>query len=219
MKKTSIILSLSMLFFTTALAQQVLFHTGDSSGFPYRIPAIATAKNGDIIALSDRRPCCNDIGYGRVDILMRVSKDNGQTWSEAEDVLVGTGSGPTTGYGDACLVADRNRLELTLICCSGDVPYWSNTTTHHQGIEVTHASYDKKSGRWLWGRPRDVSNSFYCDLLGNRVNGMFMGSGRICQSKKVKMGKYYRLYAAMCTHKGNWVVYSDDFGNNAISLK
>ena len=197
-----------------AAAQQILFHTGDASGFPYRIPAIATAKNGDLIALSDRRPCYSDIGYGRVDILMRVSKDNGDTWSEAEEVLVGTGSGPTTGYGDACLVANRKNMDLALVCCSGDVPYWKNTTDHHQGIEITHAKYDKKSGRWQWGKPRDVSNSFYCELLGNRVNGMFMGSGRICQSSKVKVGKYYRLYAAMCTHKGNWVVYSDDFGDS-----
>ena len=30
----------------------------------------------------------------------------------------------------------------------------------------------------------------------------------------MKVGKYYRLYAAMCTHKGNWVVYSDDFGDS-----
>lgn len=199
---------------TAAMAQQVLFHTGDESGFPYRIPAIAKAKNGDLIALSDRRPCGNDIGYGRVDILMRVSKDNGRTWSAAEDVLVGTGEGPTTGFGDACLVADRNRNELTLVCCSGDVPYWSNTVAHHQGIMVTHAKLDKKTGRWLWGTSKDISESFYKGLFGERVPGMFMGSGRICQSKRVKVGKYYRLYAALCTHKGNWVVFSDDFGDS-----
>lgn len=203
-----------LLLAASAMAQsQTLFHTGDESGFPYRIPAIARAANGDLIALSDRRPCGGDIGYGRVDILMRVSRDNGATWEPAEDVLVGTGSGPTTGYGDACIVADRKKNELTLVCCSGDVPYWSNTTEHHQGIVVTHARYDKRGKAWRWGESKDISESFYQGLFGGRVAGMFMGSGRICQSKRVKAGKYYRLYAAMCTHKGNWVVYSDDFGD------
>lgn len=212
MKKTFLLLSMLCLG-ALATAQTTLFHTGDESGYPYRIPAIAKAKNGDLIALTDRRPCGNDIGYGRVDILMRVSKDNGRTWSEAENVLVGTGQGATTGFGDACLVAASNRNELTLVCCAGDVPYWSNTVDHHQGIMVTHAKYDKRTQRWVWGETKDVSERFYRELLGSRVPGMFMGSGRICQSKRVKVGKYYRLYAAMCTHKGNWVVYSDDFGD------
>ena len=99
-------------------AQTLLFHTGDTSGYPYRIPAIATAPCGDIIALSDRRPCGGDIGYGRVDILGRISTDNGQTWGEPFNVLVGTGKGADTGYGDACLVADRERDEVLLVCVS-----------------------------------------------------------------------------------------------------
>ena len=68
MKKTFLLLSM-LCFGALATAQTTLFHTGDESGYPYRIPAIAKAKNGDLIALTDRRPCGNDIGYGRVDIL------------------------------------------------------------------------------------------------------------------------------------------------------
>ena len=40
-----------------------------------------------------------------------------------------------------------------------------------------------------------------------------MSSGKVCQSSIVKVGKYYRVYAALCTRKGNFVVYSDDFGD------
>ena len=42
---------------------------------------------------------------------------------------------------------------------------------------------------------------------------MFMSSGKVCQSSIAKVGKYYRVYAALCTRKGNFVVYSDDFGD------
>ncbi len=199
----------------TVGAQTVLFHTGDFTGYPYRIPAIATAHNGDLIALSDIRPCGNDIGYGRVDILMRTSADNGQTWSYPTTVLAGTGEGEEAGYGDACLVADRERNELLLVCVSGDVPYWSSKIGHTQRIVCTHATYDKRTRRWQWNKqPIDLTAQIYETLLGNRINGLFMGSGRICQSRKVKVGNYYRIYGALCTHGGNFVIYSDDFGRN-----
>ena len=37
-------------------------------------------------------------------------------------------------------------------------------------------------------------------------------SGRICQSKQIKVGKYYRVYTVLCTRSGNRILYSDDFG-------
>lgn len=195
-------------------AQTLLFHTGDSSGHPYRIPAIVTAPCGDVIALSDRRPCGGDIGYGRVDILGRISTDNGKTWGEPFNVLVGTGKGADTGYGDACLVADRERDELLLVCVSGDVPYWKSTVAHSQRLVSIHARRNRRTGNWIWQTDTvaDHTRRIYHDLFGGRINGLFMGSGRICQSSRIKTGKYYRLYGALCTHRGNFVIYSDDFG-------
>jgi hypothetical protein len=44
---------------------------------------------------------------------------------------------------------------------------------------------------------------------------MFIGSGKICQSRVVKKGDYYRLYCSMWTRDGgNRVIYSDDFGGS-----
>lgn len=201
--------------FLPTLAQTVLFHTGDESGFPYRIPAIACAPNGDLIALSDRRPCGKDIGYGRVDILGRVSRNNGTTWSEPFNVLVGSGEGEDAGFGDACLVADAKRNELLLVCVSGDVPYWQSHSDHRQRIVSLHASYNKKQKQWEWDtEPEDLTAQVYDGILQGKIGGLFMGSGRICQSRQIKVDKYYRLYAALCTHKGNFVIYSDDFGHN-----
>ncbi|MBQ7634864.1 MAG: exo-alpha-sialidase [Bacteroidaceae bacterium] len=214
-KNLFLTLTTAFLLAATAAAQTVLFHTGDYTGYPYRIPAICTAVNGDLIALSDIRPCGNDIGYGRVDILMRTSKDNGATWSYPVTVLAGTGEGEEAGYGDACLVADRERNELLLVCVSGDVPYWSSKIGHTQRIVCTHARLNERTGRWEWNkRPIDLTQQVYEGLLGNRINGLFMGSGRICQSRTVKVGDYYRVYGALCTHGGNFVIYSDDFGRN-----
>ena len=55
------------------------------TGVPYRIPAIATAHNGDIIAVADYRHSGADIGMvnnGRIDLRARISKDNGKTWAK-----------------------------------------------------------------------------------------------------------------------------------------
>lgn len=212
MKRLSLLLA-ALVGFMAATAQTVLFHTGDSTGYPYRIPAIAAARNGDLIALTDLRPCGGDIGNGRVDILCRTSSDNGQTWGPAYTVLAGTGTGHDAGFGDACLVADRDRNELLLVCASGDVTYWKSTVDNPGRIVTLRARYSKRDG-WIWDKqPRDLTDTFYKTLFGGRIRAMFVGSGRICQSRQVKIGRYYRLYAALCTHQGNYVVYSDDFGD------
>ena len=107
---------------------------------------------------------------------------------------------------------NRERRELLLVCASGDVPYWKSTPAHPLRIVATRASWDRKSDRWIWEQPADLTERFYQGLFGGRIGGLFMGSGRICQSRQIKTGRYYRLYAALCTHRGNFVVYSDDFG-------
>ncbi len=196
-----------------ASAQTTLFHTGDDTGSPYRIPAIAKAVNGNLIALSDWRPCGKDIGFGRVDIVGRISTDNGATWSNAFKVLEGSGQGADAGYGDACLVADSKRNELLLVCVSGNVPYWQSSPKNRQRMVTLHARYNKKTRQWVWdNQVADITAMVYDTVLKGNVDGLFMGSGRICQSRQVKVGKYHRLYASLCTLKGNFVIYSDDFG-------
>lgn len=196
-------------------AQTTLFATGDSTGCPYRIPALAKAPNGDLLAFSDWRPCGRDIGFGRVDILLRRSKDNGKTWTAPVRVLEGTGQGENAGFGDACVVADRSKNELLLVCVSGDVVYFQSTPERRPRIVSLRAHYNQKVDNWEWDKEvTDLSHMIYDDLLQGTVHGLFMGSGRICQSRKVKTGDYYRLYAALCTRKGNYVVYSDDFGRS-----
>ena len=50
--------------------------------------------------------------------------------------------------------------------------------------------------------------------------GLFAGSGRMMQSRYIKVGEYYRIYTAISCRATNWngsvnhVLYSDDFGEN-----
>lgn len=98
----------------------VLFDTKTST-YPYRIPALAITRNGEILAFSDYRPCGADIGWGDVDIHLRRSEDNGLTWGPESKILNGSGSGDTAGYGDAAVVADSESDKVRLVCVTGDV--------------------------------------------------------------------------------------------------
>lgn len=189
-----------------------VFRTFDSYGVPYRIPTLSVTRRGELLAINDRRYCFSDIGFGRVDIVMKSSWDGGKTWGKDTVVLRGGGKGVQTGYGDPCVVVDRTSDKALIVCVAGDIPYGRSTLEHPQHIVRIEGDFDSKSHTWKWGSITDMTSRFYKELLGDKVNGLFMSSGRIMQSRKIKVDKYYRLYAALCTHKGNYVVYSDDFG-------
>jgi sialidase-1 len=55
----------------------------------YRIPALATAPNGDLIAAIDERvPSCGDLKWSKnINIVIRRSSDNGRTWSAIEKIV------------------------------------------------------------------------------------------------------------------------------------
>lgn len=66
-----------------------LFENGKEGYACYRIPAIITAPNGDLLAFAEGRvKGCND--YGNLDIVMKRSKDNGLSWS---DLIVAVDNG------------------------------------------------------------------------------------------------------------------------------
>ena len=205
-----------------------LYYT-PTNGHPYRIPAIATAANGHIFAISDYRPCGNDIGYGEVDIKCRISTDNGLTWGEEFFVADGQGgdsNAMTTGYGDAAIVADydQNKL-LVMMVCGKTVCHngrWDLTkvgdpnATAVNRVARVYATFNNETQSWDWTEPVEVTDHIYSLFLNGEtptVTSMFIGSGKICQSRIVKKNEYYRLYCSMWTRDGgNRVIYSDDFG-------
>ena len=201
--------------------KQTLFSSNNHQSTPYRIPAIATLSNGDLIAISDQRPCGADVGNGEVDIYAKLSSDNGLTWSPATTdpsvngglkIADGTSS---NGYGDAAVVADRESGEILVICVAGNVVFSNGSSSKHNKMaRLRSKDYGKT---WT---TEDATSAFFDNLLPDAYT-MFMASGRICQSRIVKVGNYYRLYGALLVRqkKGwfskenvNYVVYSDDFG-------
>lgn len=202
------------------MGQTTLWQTTDTST-PYRIPAITTAKNGDIIAIADYRLEKRDIGYGEVDMYARISTDNGANWSAATCIADGTGnSGFDCGFGDAAVVADRERNEVLVMCVSGKQVFANGTSDAHNHMARIRGTYNETTKAWVWDDPEDVTSIFLNDdnaLLPSAYT-MFIASGRMLQSSYKAEGKdYYRVYAALLVKDSsssykNYVIYSDDFG-------
>ncbi len=186
---------------------------------PYRIPAIAQAKNGNLIAVADYRYSKGDIGSGRLDLHYRISQDNGETWGDVQTLIScnhNGGGNLHTGYGDPCIVADRESNRVMVLSCSGNVMFPNGTLQHHQGIA---RFYSEDNGE-TWSKPYDLSDSIYNLFQASKVGkakSMFVGSGKISQSQLIKVGDYYRIYCAVLLKdennvNKNYALYSDDFG-------
>lgn len=178
----------------------------------YRIPALGVDQNGKMYAMFDYRHKENsDIGNGHaIDICSKEGKYNSIndfTWDfTKKNHLVGTDN---YGYGDPAIVVDADSNEVLVLCVCGGNKY----------------KYGEQEQGAIWCKNGTWDNSI--TLLTNQIknlgagasnwntNGMFFASGRILQSRIVKTGTYYRLYAAILSSGyGNAVVYSDDFGRN-----
>ncbi len=198
------------------------FKVFENGNVPYRIPAIGTARNGNIVAVADYRYSKADIGSGRVDLHLRISRDNGRTWGEVTsppqfqgDGNVSTWRHDKSAYGDPCIVGDRESARMMIVSCSG-FPGFFDASDRHQGWARW---YSEDNGQ-TWSEPAYIDSVFvYAPLAaaGHPVQGFFVGSGKIHQSHFVKKDKYFRLYCAGSTQQNggnteNWVLYSDDFG-------
>lgn len=191
---------------------------------PYRIPAMTTANNGNLLAVADYRYKNNqDLGIypntfpfaHRIDIVMKRSSDNGANWNDSRNLTVSYSKEGTSasdlaiGFGDAAIVADRDSDDVLLLCASGGNGYVSD-----KRIE---SSYMRSSNNGeTFSAPQNFQDKIYA--LNENWKGFFFASGRVMQSRYVKLGEYYRIYSAILAREGdistnaNYVVYSDDFG-------
>lgn len=207
--------------------QYLAYSPDETYGKPYRIPAIATASNGDVIAVYDYRPCANDVGAGEVDIMVRRSTDNGVTWTEEVCIANGVGGGENVfnaGFGDAAVVADRESNKVLVMHVGGKQFFPYATATSHNAVGRILSEDNGVN----WSEPTDLTSQFMnvdADVtpLFSEAYSMFFASGRLLQSRvyKAEGAQYYRIYGALLVkhptsaigdRNCNYVVYSDDFG-------
>ena len=181
-------------------AKEVVVFDNADSPVPYRIPAIAQTRRGTLLAACDYRISKMDVGWSsdeglfQVNVVMRTSNDHGRTWSDS--VCVARGEEHATerrriAYGDPSLVADRTSDEVLLHCVAGNVGYQRATRRDPQ-----HAVFFRSmDGGKTWDDGTDLTEMIHGLYDGKlpgsgEADGIFLTSGRIMQSRHVKVGKY-----------------------------
>ncbi len=197
-----------------------VFDTDLSRRHYYRIPAIVELRDGRLMAIADDRHNSDaDIGGNSgIDIVGRLSADSGRTWGEtfmiANGVIVSNSF--ANSHGDAAAVADRETGRLLIMCASGAQGFLSSTLQNP--LQVGRYVSDDDGQTWSGD---DVTSDIYGIFSQSpEVNALFFSSGRICQSRRIKVGNYYRIYSAVDGPMGVGclVLYSDDFGQSWQAL-
>lgn len=193
---------------------------------PYRIPALGMTSDGThtLYVACDYRRTGADIGSGdgHNDIILKKSTDNGETWSEyttplASDQTLGTSSKAWNySFGDPSIVVDSdNPNNVLIMAVAGHTGFFSSTYAQPQHV-VRCKSTD---GGQTW-KTDSLTYQIYNLTTGGAegtTTALFLTSGKIMQSRYVKVGSSHRLYIAYPTsgsaRNANYVIYSDDFGD------
>lgn len=162
----------------------------------YRIPALVTAPNGDLIAAIDERiPSCGDLKWSNdINIVIRRSTDNGSTWSNIERIVdypLGQSA------SDASMIVDEITGEIFMFF------NYMNLDTE-KDVYYLKMTSSKDSGR-SWSTPIDLTSQITKPEW--QKDFKFITSGRGTQTKSGSL-----IHTIVNLEKGLFLFKSDDHG-------
>lgn len=178
---------------------QNLFDAREQEGVEcYRIPALVTAPNGDLIAAIDERiPGCADLrGSKDINIVQRRSTDNGKTWTAVETVI-------DFPYGqsasDPSMIVDEE---------TGDVFLFYNfmDLDKEKDVYYLHVMKSSDNGK-TWSEPKDITSQISKPEWHKDFK--FITSGRGIQTQDGRL-----LHTLVRLKEGVYLFGSDDHGEN-----
>ena len=187
-----------------------VFIVGSDGYECFRIPAIVSTINGELLAFAEGRVGgCSDTGD--IDLVMKRSKDNGNTWGPIKVIW----NDSTNTCGNPAPVVDQKTGDIHLLTT------W-NLGEDHESEIIAGTSTDtrrvfhlvSKDAGQTWSEPKDItpavkdpSWTWYATGPGSGIQLTHSGNkGRLviaCDHIEAKSKKYY-----------SHVIYSDDNGQN-----
>ena len=190
-----------------------LWKNGENGIAVYRIPALCTAPNGDLVAVCDaRRDNGGDLNaFQPINIVCRRSSDGGKTWTPSKPTWTWPWTDADKWSGsDPSLIVDVQAKKIFLFynVWHWKVPDGSDRFGNVYRFHVQESSDDGKT----WSKPRDITKdiSFPEWPFGkaHNANGfIFIPSGSSIQTKDGML-----LHTLVHVNDGNALFGSPDHG-------
>ena len=154
MHKLTAALVSTLLLTTTTRAEKLPIFTNGTDGYhTYRIPALITAANGDILAFAEARKSGGG-DAGDIDLVLRRSTDAGKTWSAQQTVW----NDDANTCGNPCPVVDAKTGAIHLLLT------WNSGAEHEGDIRSGKAPLGRRPYHTVstdhgltWAKPTDIS--------------------------------------------------------------
>ena len=186
-----------------------LFNSGKDGYHTYRIPALVTTSEGTILAFCEGRKHGRD-DAGEIDIVLKRSSDDGNTWSDMQTVV--SEGGMTCG--NPCPVVDSSTGTIWL-------PFCKNLADGEEGliaqgkaprtVWLTHSTDDGKT----WVEPKeitaDVKDPSWTWYATGPCHGIQLTSGRLLIPCDHIVGMHFD---GQRDPYHSHVIYSDDHGSS-----
>ena len=197
------------------LANKVVFKPNDivtDGGVPtvsqnFRIPAIITAANGDIVTATDARFGSSGDLPLKADIIIKRSTDNGQTWL-APQTIADYGA---EGAGDASLILDKTNGNIICLFASHNGLALS-TPADPIRLNVTKSTDNGAT----WSAPVNITNQIYGSGCSNPTTKswyfVWISAGRQTQLSSGRLVAVVGVRKVSGGAISNTIIYSDDHG-------
>ena len=191
------------------LAHTLVYQPGDYNSMNYRIPAVITAKDGSIVAVTDKRKYNEGDLPQDIDIVCNRSTDGGHTWSEPYTIALGTGY--NHGFGD-CALAWSNDDNGLIAGFVGGPGLWNSTPSNPIRSYISK-SYDNGQ---TWTEPEDITHFIFganCVVPEHQTwRASFFGSGNGLRTSTGRIMFVAAIREGAAQSLNNYAVYSDDNG-------
>lgn len=179
----------------------------------YRIPALLTLPNGDILAFADKRTGGAGDLPNQIEVYVRKSTNNGTNFN-AEKRITPQSTSKKDGHGDTAVVLDKKTGDILALVAAGQGFVQS---TPHDPIRIK-VIRSKDNGE-SWSEPIDITSQVYGDGCKDPTRrywyGAFVSSGNGLQLRNGRIMFIINVRESSSTSATsfrNYALYSDDGG-------